>query len=231
MACTLCNNKPSSPCSPSSPQVPLLFVFTCPPPSLPPPLLCSCADQMSDALMGPVLSNGAGLEFDTLTPPISAVCHQEPHRMLSGRCLYCLLEFLWWVSGCRRTRYGPSNKFEVCPVGLNVMRVAFYCVDVFLINQITLLLDFPLLPWGSSLMQSGFVSRAMFLRNVWMKRFGPPLPRNETVSRAISWEWNVKRCNGFLREPSLGVFTVAFSVWLHYHNPASRPSQVFINHC
>lgn len=124
-----------------------------------------------------------------------------------------------------------TGKFEVCPVGLNIMRVAFYCVDVFLINQITLLLDFPLLPWGSSLMQSGFVSRAMLLRNVWMKRSGPPLPRNETVSRAISWEWNVKRCNGFLREPSLGVFTVAFSVWLHYHNPASRPSQVFINHC
>lgn len=32
-------------------------------------LLCSCADPMSDALMGPVLSNGPGLEFDTLTPP------------------------------------------------------------------------------------------------------------------------------------------------------------------
>lgn len=59
-----------------------------------PPLLCSCADQMADTLMGPVLSNGAGLEFDILTPPISAACHQEPHRMLSGKCLYCLLEFL-----------------------------------------------------------------------------------------------------------------------------------------
>lgn len=185
MACTLCNNKPSSPCSPSSPQVPCSLCLHGPPP-LPPPLLCSCADQMSDTLMGPVLSNGAGLEFDTLTPPISAVCHQEPHRMLSGRCLYRLLEFLWWVSGYRRTRYGPSNKFEVCHVGLNIMRVTFYYVDIFLINQIILFLDFPLLPWGSSLMPSGFVSRAMLLRNVWMKYLGPLLPWNETVSHAIS---------------------------------------------
>lgn len=71
------------------------FVFTRPPSS------CSCADQMADALMGPALTNGAGLEFDTLTPPISAARHQEPHRTLSGKCLHCLLEFLWWagVSG------------------------------------------------------------------------------------------------------------------------------------
>lgn len=38
-----------------------------------PLLLCSCADQMADTLMGPVLSNGAGLEFDTLTPPTSVL--------------------------------------------------------------------------------------------------------------------------------------------------------------
>lgn len=40
---------------------------------------------MADTLMGPVLSNGAGLEFDTLTPPIGAARHQELHRMLSGK--------------------------------------------------------------------------------------------------------------------------------------------------
>lgn len=122
MACTLCNKnvKPSSPCSPPSPRVPCSLCLHAP------PLLCSCADQMADTLMGPVLSNGAGLEFDTLTPPISAACHQEPHRMLSGKCLYCLLEFLWWVwvSGYRRT--WSSNGFEValsCRSGLSIPRV------------------------------------------------------------------------------------------------------------
>lgn len=46
---------------------------------------------MADTLMGPVLSNGAGLEFDTLTPPISAARHQEPHRMLSGKMSLLLI--------------------------------------------------------------------------------------------------------------------------------------------
>ena len=90
----------------------LLFVFTCHPPPLPASFLCSCADQMSDTLVGPVLSNGAGLEFDTLTPPISAARHQEPHRMLAGKCRYCLLEFLWCVSNYWRTRYRTFQQFR-----------------------------------------------------------------------------------------------------------------------
>lgn len=89
MACTLVNDKPGSPRSPPSPWVSLLFVFTCHRPL--PSLLCSCADRMADTLMGPVLSNGAGLEFDTLTPPISAARHQEPHRMLSGKMSLLLI--------------------------------------------------------------------------------------------------------------------------------------------
>lgn len=85
-----------------SPWITCSLCLHAPPPYVPSspflvPVLCSCADQMADTLMGPLLSNGAGLEFDTLTPPITAARHQEPHRMLSGKCLHCLLEFLWWL--------------------------------------------------------------------------------------------------------------------------------------
>lgn len=110
-----CNGLPVSPCSPPSPWVPRFLCLHVP------PLFCSCADQMADTLMGPVLSNGAELEFDTVTLPISAAHHQEPHRMLSGKCLYCLLEFPWWVwvSGYRRTWSVYSNWFEVYHVWIS----------------------------------------------------------------------------------------------------------------
>lgn len=143
------------------------FVFTCPPP---PSLLCSCADQMADTLMGPVLSNGAGLEFDTLTPPISAACHQEPHRMLSGKCLYCLLEFLWWawVSSYRETQSESSNRFEVAFTCWSEHHKSsflkyFYYGNIFCNYPDTSFLGFPLLPWGSLLQQSGFLRSTLVL--------------------------------------------------------------------
>lgn len=135
----------------------------------PHPLLCSCADQMADTLMGPVLSNGSGLEFDTLTPPIRAACHQEPHRMLSRKCLYCLLEFLWWVwvSGYRYTEERdpspPTHLSSLCHVGLGIIKSRyhiFHWPHFIWGHPDNNFLGFPLLPRGSSPMQSGLVSRA-----------------------------------------------------------------------
>lgn len=57
---------------PSTPEFAVPCVYSPPPPSSSPTLhLCSCADQMTETLLRPVLSNGAGLEFDTMTPPTS----------------------------------------------------------------------------------------------------------------------------------------------------------------
>lgn len=157
-----------------------LFVFTCP------PLLCSCVDQMADTLMGPVLSNGAGLEFDTLTPPISAACHQEPHRMLSGKCLYCLLEFLWWVwvSDYRETWSMSSKSSELTRVGVSIVGVDFiFCCGTFLVIQIILFLDTHFYLEAVHLCSQ--VLSVERLWDVWMKYFGPLLPWNKTVTHAI----------------------------------------------
>lgn len=145
---------------------------------MPPPthtvlLLCSCADPMSDALMGPVLSNGPGLEFDTLTPPHQ--CCLPPETPQDAHWEMSLL-----LIGISLMSFGlQKNMIQAFwQIGDNLKYGGVFSIH--------LLLDFPFHLEAAHLCSQDLSVKQCFSLMFEWGVLGPLLPWNEAVSRAVS---------------------------------------------
>lgn len=185
-------------------------------PHAPLSFLCSCADQMSDTLMGPgcwVMGRDWSL---THWPRPSALLATGTSPSSPQDALWKMSPLLIGISLTRVLCYGRGNTIQAWqPVPAPSCRCGCFFFNSFFShhgNNFLIIFFYAFCrhpPWGGWLWHWRELSdlAAFFF---WRTRLQ---------------QENVKRCNGFQRWPSLAVFTVASPVWLHYPpspDPASR---------
>lgn len=188
----------------------------------PPPSVLSLQLCRSDVwyVNGPwVLSNGPGLVFDTLTPPIDTVSHRHSLRLPPGRSLEDVSTAYWNFFDAGFVLREGKHDTGLATRSSSVMSVwVFFLSSFFSHHGNNFLIIFSCIS-PSILLEAADYGTGRNCLLSWVFFGG-----------RCSDQWNVKRCNGFQHWTSL-LFTVASPVWLHYAPRHQQPRpQGLINH-